>query len=101
MVTRRGRGDHTDVFLTHLCFITDPGGKVKQTHSGSQGGFSPRGKTTWLSWSVESPNSGPSLALAVSVNRIAAVSMVTVTATGTAFTKLPLLREGVWGRTGQ
>lgn len=45
-----GGGDHTDVFLTHLCFITDPGGKVKQTHSGSQGGFSPRGKTTWLSW---------------------------------------------------
>lgn len=34
------------------------------------------------------------------MNRIAAVSMVTVTATGTAFAKLPLLREGVGGRAG-
>lgn len=37
-------------------------------------------------------------ALAVSMNRVTAIRVVTVTATGTAFPKLPLLREGVEGR---
>lgn len=43
-----------------------------------------------------------SLAPAASVNRVTAVSMVTVTATGTAFTELSLLGEGVgWGQASQ
>lgn len=42
-----------------------------------------------------------SLALAVSMNRVTAIRVVTVTATGTAFTKLPVLREGAEKRSGQ
>lgn len=41
------------------------------------------------------------LALAVSMNRVAAIRVVTVTAAGTAFAKLPLLGEGVEGGAGQ
>jgi hypothetical protein len=43
----------------------------------------------------------PSLALAVSMNRVAAIRVVTVTATHTTFAKLPLLGEGVENRLGQ
>lgn len=39
-----------------------------------------------------------SLALALSMNRVAAFRVVTVTVIGTAFTKLPLLGEGAVGR---